>query len=267
MQVSKSGYYYWKNKPVSERSKRHNSLLYQVLQAYKASRGTYGSPRIYHELKARGIHVSLNTIAALMKRYGLAARASSNHKKTQAARNTKGFAANVLARQFSADKPNQKWVSDTTFIETRQGWLYLATIIDLFSRKVIGWSMSTHNNTELVSNALKMAVKQKPKQQPVILHSDQGSTYRAEQYLALFKSQHIKQSMSAKGDCYDNAVAESFFGTLKTELIAGERYPSREQARKTIFEYIELFYNRVRRHSSLNYLSPVNFEKAFYNKN
>jgi len=127
--------------------------------------------------------------------------------------------------------------------------------------------MSTHNNTELVSNALKMAVKQKPKQLPVILSSDQGSTYRAEQYLALFKNQHIKQSMSAKGDCYDNAVAESFFGTLKTELIAGKTYPSRELARKSIFEYIELFYNRVRRHSSLNYLSPVNFEKTFYNNN
>lgn len=267
MHVSKSGYYYWKNKPISQRSKRRDRLIYHIIQAYKASRGTYGSPRIYHELKAKGVNVSLNTIAALMKRYGLAARASFKHKKTHAARNTKGFAPNLLARQFSAEQPNQKWVSDTTFIHTRQGWLYLATIIDLYSRKVIGWSMSANNNTVLVSNALKMAVKQKPKQHAVILHSDQGSTYRAEQYLALFKAHHIQQSMSAKGECYDNAVAESFFGTLKTELIDGVTYPSKEQARKTIFEYIEVFYNRIRRHSSLNYLSPVNFEKAFYTNN
>ena len=267
MQVSKSGFYYWKNKPISQRSKRNNQLLYHVIQAYKASRGTYGSPRIYYELNANGIKVSLNKIAMMMKQHGLAARASAKHKKTKIARNTTGFAENVLARTFSSDKHNEKWVSDTTFVETRQGWLYLAAIIDLYSRKVVGWSMSESNNTALVTQALLMAVKQKPRQQPVILHSDQGSTYRADSYLALFKAHRIKQSMSGKGDCYDNAVAESFFGTLKTELIAGFNYPSREEARRHIFEYIEVFYNRVRRHSSLNYQSPVNFEKAFYTRN
>ncbi len=267
MQVSKSGFYYWKSKPISQRSKRNTQLLYHIIQAYKASRGSYGSPRIYYELNANGIKVSLNKIASMMKQHGLAARASAKHKKTKVARNTTGFARNLLARNFKSDRLNQKWVSDTTFVETRQGWLYLATIIDLYSRKVVGWSMSKSNNTALVTQALLMAVKQKPKQQAVILHSDQGSTYRADSYLALFKAHRIKQSMSAKGDCYDNAVAESFFGTLKTELIAGFNYPSREQARSSIFEYIEVFYNRVRRHSSLNYQSPVNFEKAFYTSN
>jgi len=265
MQVSKSGFYYWKSKPVSRRSKQNNAILFHVIQAYKASRRTYGSPRIHHELNAMGIKVSLNKIATMMQRNGIIARTSIRHKKAKIARNTTGFAMNILDRNFSSDEPNQKWVSDTTFIYTRQGWLYLATIIDLYSRKVIGWSMSKNNNTDLVSVALKMAIKNKPKQQQVLLHSDQGSTYRADNYLSLFKKNNIQQSMSAKGECYDNAVAESFFGTLKSELVNEHTYQTREQARQSIFEYIEVFYNRIRRHSTLNYQSPESFEKTFYN--
>ncbi len=265
MQVSKSGFYYWKSKPVSLRSKQNNAILFHVIQAYKASRGTYGSPRIHHELNATGIKVGLNKIATMMQQNSIVARTSIRHKKAKTARNTRGFAMNILDRKFSSDKPNQKWMSDTTFIHTRQGWLYLATILDLYSRKVIGWSMSKSNNTDLVSNALKMAVKNKPKQQQVLLHSDQGSTYRADNYLSLFKKNTIQQSMSAK--CYDNAVAESFFGTLKSELVNEHTYQTREQARQSIFEYIEVFYNRIRRHSTLNYQSPERFEKMFYNTN
>lgn len=267
LQVSKSGFYYWKNKPVSQRRKQNNLILYHVLQAYKLSRGTYGSPRVHHELNAKGIRVGLNKIALMMKQHGIYARASMKHKKVKIARNTKGFAMNVLDRNFSADKPNEKWVSDTTFIPTRQGWLYLATILDLYSRKVVGWSMSKHNDTDLVKTALIMATKNKPRQQAVLLHSDQGSTYRADNYLSLFKRNNIKQSMSAKGNCHDNAVAESFFNTLKTELINGQTYQTMEHAKRSIFEYIEVFYNRIRRHSTLNYQSPENFEKAFYNTN
>jgi len=177
------------------------------------------------------------------------------------------FTKNILDRDFSADKPNEKWVSDTTFVYTRQGWLYLATIIGQYSRKVVGWSMSSNNNTDLVREALNIALKNKPKKQRVLLHSDQDSTYRADNYLSLFKGNSIQQSMSAKVECYDNAVAESFFGTLKTELVYEQTYHSREQARQSIFEYIEVFYNRVRRHSTLNYQSPESFEKAFYNIN
>lgn len=267
MDVSKSGFYYWKSKPVSLRSKQNHRILYHVIQAYKQSRGTYGSPRVHHELNAKGIKVGLNKIATMMQQNGIYARASTKHKKAKVARNTTGFARNKLERDFSSDKPNNKWVSDTTFIQTGQGWLYLATIIDLYSRKVVGWSMANNNNTHLVKDALLMAIKNKPKQQKVILHSDQGSTYRADSYLALFNKNNIEQSMSAKGDCFDNAVAESFFGRLKTELVYEQSYLSRAQARKSIFEYIEIFYNRVRRHSTLNYQSPENFEKAFYNKN
>lgn len=267
MQVSKSGFYYWKSKPVSQRSKQNNFILFHVIEAYKASKGTYGSPRIYHELKAKGIKVSLNKVATMMQQNGIAARASIKHKKAKIARNIRGFASNKLARDFKSDEPNKKWVSDTTFIQTKQGWLYLATIIDLYSRKVVGWSMANNNNTCLVRDALIMATNNKPSQQKVILHSDQGSTYRADSYLALFSKNNIEQSMSAKGDCFDNAVAESFFATLKTELIYEQHYQSREQARKSIFEYIEVFYNRIRRHSTLNYQSPENIEKAFYNTN
>ena len=242
-------------------------ILFHVVQAHKASRGTYGSPRIHHELNVRGIKVGLNKIATMMQQNSIYACTSPRHKKAKIARNTKGFAMNILDRKFSSDKPNNKWVSDTTFVHTRQGWLYLATVIDLYSRKVVGWSMSNSNNTALVVKALTMAAKKKPKQEKVLLHSDQGSTYRADNYLSLFKKNNIQQIMSAKGECHDNAVAESFFGTLKTELIYENTYHSREQARHSIFEYIEVFYNRTRRHSTLNYQSPASFEKAFYNTN
>ena len=267
MRISKSGFYYWKEKPVSQRSKQNNAILYHVIQAHKASRKTYGSPRIHHDLNSKGIKVGLNKVAGLMQQHGIYASTSTKHRKAKIARNTRGFAKNILDRAFSADKPNKKWVSDTTFIYTQQGWLYLAIIIDLYSRKVTGWSMSSRNNSDLVRGALMMAIKNKPRKEKVLLHSDQGSTYRADNYLSLFKTNNIQQSMSAKGDCYDNAVAESFFGTLKTELVYEQTYLSREQARQSIFEYIEIFYNRVRRHSTLNYQSPENFEKTFYNAN
>ena len=162
MHVSKSGFYYWKSKPLSRRSKQNNHILYHIIQAYKASRDTYGSPRVHYELKAKGIKVGLNKIATMMQQNGLFARTSAKHKKTKIARNTRGFAMNKLERDFNASKPNNKWVSDTTFIPTQQGWLYLATIIDLYSRKVIGWSMANNNNTDLVRDALLMAIKNKP---------------------------------------------------------------------------------------------------------
>jgi len=266
MRVSKSGFYHWKNSPVSLRSKRDNYLLQKIIEAYKAGRGNYGSPRIYKELKASNISIGLNKVARMMKENGLYAFTSNKHKRAKIARNTKGFSDNILNRNFSAPKPNQKWVSDTTFIYTRQGWLYLAVIIDLYSRKVTGWAMSKNNDAELVSTALKMAVKMKPLKQKVLLHSDQGSTYRSAVYLSLFKNNKIIQSMSRKGECHDNAVAESFFSTLKTELIYQRSYQTRQEAQSSIFEFIEVFYNKVRRHSYLDYESPVNYEKAFYNK-
>jgi transposase InsO family protein len=266
LDVSKSGFYHWKTAPVSQRSKHDNYLLLKIIEAYKAGRKNYGSPRVYNELKAKSISISLNKVARMMKKHGIHAITSIKHKKAKIARNTRGFSDNVLDREFTALKPGKKWVSDTTFVYTRQGWLYLAVIIDLYSRKVIGWSMSQYNDTKLVSRALEMAVKVKPIKEQVLLHSDQGSTYRADAYLALFKNNKIMQSMSRKGECHDNAVAESFFSTLKSELVYQTTYQTREEAKSSIFEYIEVFYNKVRRHSYLNYESPINYEMAFYNK-
>ena len=161
---------------------------------------------------------------------------------------------------------NTRWVSDTTFIHTKQGFLYLATIIDLYSRKVVGWSMGNNNDTKMVKDTLSMAIKNKLKQQEVLLHSDQGSTYRAYEYLKCFKENNITQSMSRKGECYDNAVAESFFNTIKTELISKQTYQTKEQAKSSIFEYIEVFYNKIRLHSTIGYQSPYDYENSFYQK-
>jgi transposase InsO family protein len=223
IRVSKSGYYYWKTTPQSPRSRQNDKIILQIIQAFKHSRKTYGSPRIYQQLKAQSIKVSLNKVARLMNKIGIHSHFSIRHKKAKIPRNTANFASNILDREFTAPTPNSKWVSDTTFIYTKQGWLYLATIIDLYSRKVVGWSMGSANDTALVSEALQMAIKNKPKQQKVLLHSDQESTYRAYEYLKLFKANSITQSMSGKGECHDNAVAESFFNTLKTELIPNSK--------------------------------------------
>lgn len=266
MNVSKSGFYHWNNKAVSKRSKQNDLILINIIRIFNRSKERYGSPRIHHELIAAGIECGVNRVARLMKLNEIHAVTSVKHKKTIKAKNTKGFTDNVLGRSFNASAPNQKWVSDTTFINTAEGWLYLAVIIDLYSRKVIGWSMSKHNNTELVSKALLMAIKTKKRDQSVLLHSDQGSQYRAKDYLALFDKNCIKQSMSEKGNCHDNAVAESFFATLKNELVYLTKYKTKDAAKSSIFEYIELFYNRIRRHSYLNYESPTDFETRYYNK-
>ena len=193
---------------------------------------------------------------------GIYAHYSHKHKQAKLPRNNVNFANNILNRDFVTSKSNTKWVSDTTFIWTKQGWLYLATVIDLYSRKVVGWAMDANNNTQLVINALKMAINNKPEQQVVLLHSDQGSTYRAYEYIKLFKENNITQSMSRKGECHDNAVAESFFSTLKKELTNQQSYRTREQAKSFIFEYIEVFYNKMRLHSYLNYKSPCDFERG-----
>jgi len=266
MCVSKSGYYYWKTAPQSPSSRNNDKILFEIIQIFKASRKTYGSPRVYQKLKNKGIKVSLNTIAKIMHKNNIYAHFSTKHKKAKIPRNNVNFANNILNRDFIADTPNNKWVSDTSFIWTKQGWLYLAIVIDLYSRRVVGWSMGKNNDTKLVLDALTMAIKNKQKQQKVLLHSDQGSTYRAYEYLALFKPNNITQSMSRKGECYDNAVAESFFNTIKTELASQQTYQTREQAKNSIFEYIEVFYNKTRLHSTIGYISPEDYEYLFYKK-
>jgi transposase InsO family protein len=260
LEVSTSGYYDWRDRPESSRSKENRSLLTKISLFHKVSREIYGSPRIYQDLVDAGEVVSINRVARLMQKNSIQSKMARKFVITTDSKNTMQPAPDQLQRQFKVNAPDKAWVSDTTFIPTRQGWLYLAVVIELYSRQVIGWAMSDRNNSQLVQDALTMAIWRRGKVDSVIVHSDQGSTYASGDYQKLMKENNLSCSMSRKGECLDNAVAESFFGTLKTELVTHEDYRTKEEARKSLFEYIELFYNRRRRHSFLGYISPAEFE-------
>jgi transposase InsO family protein len=263
LEVSKSGYYDWLNRPESSRSKRHRYLITKIRQIHIDNRQIYGSPRIHGELVAQGEKVGKNTVAYLMHKHNIQSKVHKRFIATTDSRNTKKPAGNILNQQFRAQRPNQKWVSDVTFIPTKEGWLYLATIMDLYSRLIIGWSMGNKNNAELVENALKMASDLRGNAiKGVLLHSDQGVQYASTSYQNILRQLGVLCSMSRKGNCWDNAPMESFFHSLKTEWVAFEDYKSRSQARSSLFSYIELFYNRKRRHSSLGNKSPMAFESA-----
>ncbi|MFP2962870.1 IS3 family transposase, partial [Myxococcus sp. 1LA] len=225
------------------------------------SRGTYGSPRVHAELRAKGRRVSRKRVARLMGQQGLAARRTRRFVHTTDSRHTQPVASNVLARDFSADAPNRTWVTDITYVWTRQGWLYLAVVLDLFSRLVVGWAMGEFIDRHLVLGALDMALKRRRPPRGLLHHSDRGSQYSSEDYQRALASRGIECSMSRKGNCWDNAVAESFFSTLKMELVHDADFATRDQARAALFEYIEVFYNRQRRHSTLGYVSPVEYER------
>jgi putative transposase len=258
--VSSSGYYDWFDRPESSRSRSNRSLITKIRCFHQASRKTYGSPRIHRDLQESGEMVGINRVARLMRQEGIQAKMAKRFVVTTDSRHSMKAAPDRLQRRFRTDAPNRAWVSDTTFIPTRQGWLYLAVILDLYSRQVIGWAMGEKNDRELVSNALTMAVWRRGMVKDVIVHSDQGSTYASSDYQKLLQDHSLSCSMSRKGECLDNAVAESFFGTLKTELVDDEDYKTKDEARASLFHYIETFYNRRRRHSFLDYLSPVEFE-------
>ncbi len=263
LDVSSSGYYGWRSRPESNRAQENRQLISSIKHFHQASRGTYGSPRIHQDLLASGKTVGINRVARLMRLAGIQSKMAKRFVITTNSRNTLKAAPDHLKRRFNTIEQNKAWVSDTTFIPTRQGWLYLAVILDLYSRHIIGWSMSDRNNSKLVVDALTMALWRRGKSRDVIVHSDQGATYASTDYQQLLNDNNLVCSMSRKGECLDNAVAESFFGTLKTELVDDEDYRTRQEAKQSIFEYIEVFYNRKRRHSSLDYLSPVDFEEKF----
>jgi len=238
-------------------------LTEKIKQSHKASQGIYGSPKIHKDLVAEGENCSVNRVARLMSEADIKSKMARKFVITTNSKNTTRPVPDLLRRQFTLNQRDKAWVSDTTFIATREGWLYLATILDLFSRQVIGWSMSTRNNTELVQDALTMAIWRRGKVNDIIVHSDQGSTYASGDYQQQLIDNNLRSSMSRKGECLDNAVAESFFGSLKNELIYHEDYKTRAEARQSIFEYIEVFYNRQRRHSFLNYMTPVEYEMKY----
>jgi len=263
MKVHRSGYYQWLNQPISNREKENNKLLTHIKEAYKESSGVYGSRNIHKDLKELGIHVNKKRVARLMseaKLYGVGTYKRKPYSKAGALNKAH---PNYVKRCFIVDKPNDTWVSDITYIRTKEGWLYLATVLDLYSRKIIGWATGHRQTTPLIIKALKMAIGRLKSSDSVILHSDQGSQYSSYDYIKLAKEHNITLSMSRRGNCYDNAVAESFFKTLKKELIRKQNFETREIAASKIFEYIEMFYNAKRRHSYLNYISPNEFESRY----
>ena len=261
MNVSSSGYYDWLSRPESMRSIESRQITARIHLFHQASRGTYGSPRIHKDLVESGTSVGVNRVATLMRTHGIQSKMARKFIITTDSKKTLSPAPDRLRQQFTVSGRNKAWVSDTTFIATREGWLYLAVILDLFSRRVIGWSMSDKNNTALVEGALIMAILRRGKSRGTIVHSDQGSTYASAAYQQLLATQGYLCSMSRKGECLDNAVAESFFGSLKTELADHEDYKTRDQAKQSLFEYIEVFYNQQRRHSYLDYVSPQDHER------
>lgn len=261
--VGRSGYYAWRERPASGREQANQTLLEQIQTTYQASCQTYGSPRIYQALRAQGVGCGRHRIARLMRQAGLVARGKRKfHPRTTYPDPQLVPAPNQLAQDFSAEAPNQKWVVDFTYLPTGEGWLYLAVVLDLFSRRVVGWAMSTQMDSALVVEALRMALGQRHPPAGLLHHSDRGSQYTSGAYRACLEGACAQLSMSGTGNCYDNAVVESFFASLKAEC-ASTPFATRAQARTVIFEYLEVWYNRHRLHSTLGYLSPVNYEHQF----
>ena len=263
LEVSTSGYYDWYDRPESARSQENRRLTNKISDFHDRSRGIYGSPKIHADLIDDGESCGINRVARLMRAAEIKSKLAKKFIITTDSKNTLDPAPDLLRRDFSSEQPNKAWVSDTTFIPTREGWLLLAVILDLFSRQVVGWAMSSRNNSKLVQDALSMAIWRRVDIGSVIVHSDQGSTYASGVYRQQLADNKMICSMSRKGECLDNAVAESFFGSLKNELIYYEDYRTRAEARQSIFEYIEVFYNRQRRHATLNYLTPVEYEEKY----
>ena len=258
--VGRSGYYAWCKRPISQRELSNQALLVQIKQVHQASRQTYGSPRMHAALQRQGLDCGRNRVARLMHMSGIAARKrSKRHPVTTQRQPGVVPAPNRLAQDFSASEPNRKWVADITYIDTAEGWLYLAPVLDLYSRMVVGWAMADHMGSSLVEAAFEMALTRRHPQAGLLHHSDQGSQYTSGAYQQKLADQRCEISMSGVGNCYDNAVMESFFGTVKTEC-ADAQFPTRAIARTKLFEYMEIWYNRQRLHSTLGYLSPVEFE-------
>ncbi|WP_089166987.1 IS3 family transposase [Azotobacter chroococcum] len=258
--IARSGYYAWCSRKLSKRRQQQTQLDRLVAQAYHKRKGRSGAPRLCLDLKASGLPCNRKTVTASMRRQGLRARAARKFKATTNSRHSLPVADNLLRQGFTAAAPNRKWVGDMTYLHTEEGWLYLAVIIDLYSRRVIGWAMGERMTAELVCDALRMALWRRKQPQGVIVHTDRGSQYCSAAYRELLHAHRLRGSMSAKGNCYDNACAESFFHSLKVECIHGERFGTHAQMRQTVFEYIETDYNRQRRHSTLGYISPEAFE-------
>jgi transposase InsO family protein len=260
LKVSAAGFYAWRGRPESERGRRNRALLKEIRRFHDQSRRSYGSPRITRDLRAAGHRVSENRVACLMRTNGLRAKTVKKWRATTDSAHPLPVAANTLDRQFAVTAPNRVWAGDITYVWTREGWLYLAVVLDLYSRSVIGWAMGSRLTADLATQALTMAFWRRKPKPGLLHHSDRGVQYASHDYQARLAGAGVRCSMSRKGNCWDNACVESFFGTLKKELVHDRCYLTREEAKQDLFEYIEVFYNRQRRHSTLGYRSPAEFE-------
>jgi transposase InsO family protein len=259
--VSRSGYYAWLSRKPSERQSENETLLCRIRQFFERSKRTYGSPRILRELRAEGIACGKHRVARLMRQAGLRVVLARRFRATTDSKHALPVAQNLLGQDFTATKADERWAADITYLWTGEGWLYLAVVLDLFSRRIVGWSMQASLHKELVVDALSMALCQRRPGPGLLHHSDRGSQYASETFQEALGAAGIVCSMSRRGNCWDNAVVESFFGTLKQELVHRCRFATRDVARRKVFEYIEPWYNRQRRHSSLGYVSPTEFER------
>lgn len=260
LNVSRSGYYEWLNRGESLRRKKERELVETIRAIFTECKGRYGSPRILDELRARGIRCGKSRIERIMRDLGLRARSKRCFRVTTDSKHSYPIAPNVLGQEFNAQAPNQVWLADITYIRTFEGWLYLAAVIDLFSRRIVGWAMSETITADLTMTALDMAIQCRRPSKGLIHHSDRGVHYACHAYQKVLQQADMVCSMSRKGNCWDNAPMESFFSTLKTECVDGKTYLSRSHAKRDIFEFIEIDYNRKRRHSSIGSMSPSNFE-------
>jgi transposase InsO family protein len=260
--VSPGGFYAWRARSPSARQQRRDALVVQIKAVHQEMKARYGSPRLHAELVARGETCCVNTVAKLMRAHGIAATAARAFRPTTDSSHDRPVAENLLGRQFDPEAANRAWVTDITYVPTREGWLYLAAVEDLFSRRVVGWAMGERLDSRLVADALAMAVRHRCPGEGLVAHSDRGSQYASEHYQRLLANHGITCSMSRRGNCWDNAPMESFFASLKKELVHREDYATRAEAKASVFEYVEVFYNRVRRHSALGYVSPADYEQA-----
>ena len=262
LEVSPSGYYAWVSRPESKREREDRALTVEITAEFKAAKGRYGSPRIVKALRKKGRRVSRRRTARIMRRQGLVARPRKRRVRTTDSKHTRRIAPNLLARNFSIDAPNKVWMGDITYIATLAGRMYLAVVLDLYSRKVVGWALASHMRDDLVLEALDMALRRRGPVRGVMHHSDRGSQYASDESQKLLAANGMLCSMSRKGDCWDNAVVESFFATLKKELIYRHSWPTMAGVIAAIEQYVDRFYNSRRRHSSLGYVSPLEFEVA-----
>jgi putative transposase len=261
LNISRSGYYTWLRRTPADRTVRNDDLLRAIHRIYDEGRGEYGSPTIYETLRQEGYSINHKRIARLMREAGLRAKTVRPFKRTTKPCKAKDAAPNLLQQNFTTDAPNRVWLSDITYIDTDEGWLYLTTVEDMWSRRIIGYALTNHLEATAVVEALEMALGRRTVAPGLIVHSDRGKQYIDHRVRAILRAHGIIQSMSSTGNCYDNAMAESFFATFKKGHVFFERFQTREEARRRIFEYLEIFYNRIRRHSSLGYKSPVAYEQ------